>query len=89
MSLEVDNRTENEKYMDLKNEEMMLLYVHTAVKYLVVFPNRETKTYKSLKKIQNDTCINASTISKKLKEHNDAIFKTKGDGYIFYIKKLN
>ena len=89
MSIVVDNRTENEKYMDLKNEEMMLLYVHTAVRYLVVFPNRETKTFKSLKKIQDETCINSSTISKKLKQHNDAIFKTKGDGYIFYIKKLN
>ena len=31
----------------------------------------------------------ALSFSKKLKEHNDAIFKTKGDGYIFYIKKLN
>tara|TARA_B100001063_G_C16776550_1_gene565950 strand:- start:1647 stop:1916 length:270 start_codon:yes stop_codon:yes gene_type:complete len=89
MSIKLDKRSENEKYMDLKNEEMMLFYVNTVVKYLVVFPNRETKTYKSLKNIENETCINSSTISKKLKEHGDAIFKTKGDGYIFYIKKIN
>ena len=42
-----------------------------------------------VKDIQEDICINTSTISKKIKKTGDAIFKAKGAGYIFYIRKLN
>tara|TARA_Y100000287_G_scaffold155497_1_gene132268 strand:- start:213 stop:467 length:255 start_codon:yes stop_codon:yes gene_type:complete len=75
--------------LNLKTENAMLNYVKDNIKYLVVYPNRETKTYKSLKQIEKDICINASTISKKLKYSDSNIFTAKGMGYLFYIFKLN
>ena len=75
--------------MDIKKESIMIDYVKNNINYLVVFPDRRTKTYKTLKEIQKDICINTSTISKKLKHSDNNIFKAKGSGYIFFIYKLN
>jgi mRNA-degrading endonuclease RelE of RelBE toxin-antitoxin system len=75
--------------MNIKKESTMLDYVKNNINYLVVFPDRKTKTYKTLGEIQKDICINSSTISKKLKIENGNIFKAKGGGYIFFIYKIN
>jgi hypothetical protein len=75
--------------MNITNENTMLNFVNNNIKYLVVFPDRKTKTYKTLNDIQKDTCINSSTISKKLKLTNNNIFQAKGGNYIFYIYKIN
>jgi len=75
--------------MNITNEETMINYINNNINYLVIFPDRKTKTYKTLNEIQEDTCINSSTISKKLKILNSNIFKSKGTNYIFYIYKVN
>ena len=75
--------------LNLKTENAMLNYVKDNINYLVVFPDRKTKTYKTLKEIQKDICINSSTISKKLKENTSNIFRAKGIGYLFYIYKIS
>jgi len=75
--------------MNITTENTMLNFVNNNIKYLVVFPDRKTKTYKTLNEIQKDTCINSSTISKKLKNKNSNIFQAKGGNYIFYIYKIN
>jgi hypothetical protein len=75
--------------MNLTKETTMIDFVKTNIKYLVVFPDRKTKTYKTLSDIQRDICINTSTISKKLKNNDSNIFKAKGSGYIFYICKID
>lgn len=75
--------------MNITKETTMIDFVKTNIKYLVVFPDRKTKTYKTLSDIQQDICINTSTISKKLKNNDSNIFKSKGSGYIFYICKID
>ena len=75
--------------MNITTENTMLNFVNNNIKYLVVFPDRKTKTYKTLNEIQKDICINSSTISKKLKLTNSNIFKAKGGNYIFYIYKID
>jgi len=75
--------------MNITNENTMVNFVNNNIKYLVVFPDRKTKTYKTLNEIQKETCINSSTISKKLKLCDSNIFKAKGGNYIFYIYKIN
>ena len=52
--------------MELDSEQKMMTYVRT-LKYLVVFPDKKTKIYSSLRDISEDICIAYSTISKKLK----------------------
>ena len=47
--------------MNLTKETTMIDFVKTNIKYLVVFPDRKTKTYKTLVDIQRDICINTST----------------------------
>ena len=71
--------------MNIKKESTMLDFVKNNINYLVIFPDRKTQTYKTLSEIQKDTCINSSTISKKLKTSDSNIFKAKGSGYIFFI----
>ena len=57
--------------------------------YIVVFPDRSTKLYKSLREIQNEILVDASTISKKLKSYNSCFCISKSSGYVFFIKKFN
>ena len=61
--------------MNITNENTMVNFVNNNIKYLVVFPDRKTKTYKTLNEIQKETCINSSTISKKLKNKNSIFLK--------------
>lgn len=57
--------------------------------YLVVFPDKKVELYSSLRKIQQEICIDSSTISKKLKNQNQNYFTPKGSDYVFYIVKLS
>jgi hypothetical protein len=52
--------------MDLDTENKMMDFVRT-LKYLVVFPDKKTQIYRSLRDISEDICVDYSTISKKLK----------------------
>lgn len=58
--------------------------------YLVIKADTSVEVYASLRRIQADILVDASTISKKLKENEgDYCYVTsKPMGYVFYIKKL-
>ena len=58
--------------------------------YLVIKADTSVEVYPSLRRIQADILVDASTISKKLKENEgDYCYVTsKPMGYVFYIKKL-
>jgi len=72
--------------MELDSENKMLNYMKT-LKYLVIFPDKKTKIYTSLREISDDICIDYSTISKKLKGITGDIFISKGTDFIFWIQK--
>lgn len=57
--------------------------------YLVIFPDRSTKLYKSLREIQTEILVDSSTISKKLKSSNSCFCISKSSGYVFFITKFN
>jgi hypothetical protein len=67
-------------------EKVMVDYIN-KYNYLVIFPDKKTELFKSLRDIQNSISIDSSTISKKLK-NNEHIFVAKGSNYIFYIQTL-
>ena len=73
--------------MELNTEEKMISYMHT-LKYLVIFPDKKTQIYKSLRDISKDICVDSSTISKKLKGATGNIFIAKGTDFIFWIQKI-
>jgi hypothetical protein len=56
--------------------------------YLVIFPDKRTELFKSLRDIQNSISIDSSTISKKLSQ-GENMFTSKGNDFIFYIKQLS
>ena len=58
--------------------------------YLVIKADTSVDVYQSLRRIQADILVDASTISKKLKENDgDHCYVTsKPMGYVFFIKKL-
>lgn len=71
----------------INNEDKMASFVDKFC-YMVVFPDKKVELFKSLRDIQKQICIDASTISKKLKDNN-FIFKAKGSDNIFFIRKIN
>ncbi len=72
----ITNIVNMEKYIKKKN-------------YLVIKSDKSVELYSSLRKIQEDILVDASTISKKLKDNRDfCICTSKPMGYVFYIKKL-
>ncbi len=73
--------------MDISSEREMLDHL-CGLNYLVVYPDRSTKIYKSLRDIQKDISIDSSTISKRLKDDDSAILSAKGTGYVFWVKRL-
>jgi len=73
--------------MDLDTENKMMDFVRT-LKYLVVFPDKKTQIYRSLRDISEDICVDYSTISKKLKNESGDVFISKGAGFIFWIQKI-
>lgn len=74
--------------MDIASTSQMDIYVK-SLKYLVVFPDKTTKFYKSLRKIAEDISVDYSTISRRLNEENPCICISKISGFIFSIRKLN
>ena len=74
--------------MDITLTSQMDRYVK-SLKYLVVFPDKTTKFYKSLRKIAEDISVDYSTISRRLNEQNPCICISKISGFIFSIRKLN
>jgi hypothetical protein len=73
--------------MDLDTENKMMDFVRT-LKYLVVFPDKKTQIYRSLRDISEDICVDYSTISKKLKNETGDVFISKGTDFIFWIQKI-
>tara|TARA_A100001015_G_scaffold320082_1_gene445187 strand:+ start:1511 stop:1729 length:219 start_codon:yes stop_codon:yes gene_type:complete len=71
----------------IKKEKEMEEFVK-KYNYLVIYPDKKTQLFKSLRNIQKSICIDSSTISKKL-SRGENIFIAKGTEYIFYIKSLN
>tara|TARA_B100000902_G_scaffold286995_1_gene273142 strand:+ start:14378 stop:14629 length:252 start_codon:yes stop_codon:yes gene_type:complete len=78
--------THGEFITETKNMEQFIKKNH----YLVIKADTSVDVYQSLRRIQADILVDASTISKKLKENDgDYCYVTsKPMGYVFYIKKL-
>jgi hypothetical protein len=75
--------------MELNCEEDYNKYLNT-LNYLVVYPDKETKFFKSLREIMKEIYVDSSTISKKLSENGDSCYVTcRMNDYIFYIKKMS
>jgi len=73
--------------MELDKEDKIMKYVR-KLKYLVVFPDKKTQIYSSLRDMSLDISIDYSTISKKLKNETGDIFISKVTGFIFWIQKI-
>ena len=73
--------------MELNTENKIMDFVRT-LKYLVVFPDKKTQIYRSLRDISEDICVDYSTISKKLKNETGDVFISKGTEFIFWIQKI-
>jgi hypothetical protein len=74
--------------MELLREEDYNKYFET-LNYMVVYPDKTIKYYKSLRKIRSDIFVDSSTISKKLNENEGSCFVTcRINDYIYFIKKL-
>jgi hypothetical protein len=73
----------------ITKEDTMNKFVNTY-KYLVIKADTSVEVYSSLRRIQRDISVDASTISKKLKENggDHCICVSKPMNYVFYIKKL-
>ena len=73
----------------ITKEDTMEKFVNTY-KYLVIKADTSVEVYSSLRRIQRDISVDASTISKKLKENggDHCICVSKPMNYVFYIKKL-
>ena len=72
--------------MDITSTSHTERYVK-SLKYLVVFPDKTTTFYKSLRKIAEDISVDYSTISRRLNEENPCICISKISGFIFSIRK--
>jgi hypothetical protein len=73
----------------ITKSEVMEQYVKKN-NYLVIKADSSADLYSSLRRIQADILVDASTISKKMKENGGdfCICTSKPMGYVFYIKKL-
>lgn len=73
----------------ITREDNMERYVK-SYKYLVIKSDRSVELYQSLRRIQKDILVDASTISKKIKESggDHCICVSKPMNYVFYIKRL-
>ena len=69
--------------------EIMEKYVK-KYNYLVIKADTSVEIYSSLRRIQADILVDASTISKRMKENGGdyCMCTSKPMGYVFYIKKL-
>ena len=74
--------------MELNTEKKMLNFIEKN-KYVVIFPDKNPKLFKSLRDIEEEICISASSISKKLKESKNCVCQSKGTDFYFFIQILN
>ena len=74
--------------MDLITEKDYEKYLNT-LNYMVVYPDKVIKFYKSLRDIRSEIYVDSSTISKKLNENGGSCFVTcRINDYTYFIKKL-
>jgi len=74
--------------MELKSEDDYNKYLDT-LNYLVVYPDKKKKFFKSLRDIKNEIYVDSSTISKKLSENGDSCYVTcRINNYVFYVKRM-
>ena len=74
--------------MDITSENEMNKFIN-KYNYLVVFPDKKPKLYKSLRDIEDEISVAASTISKKLKESNSCMCQSRGTEFYFFIQLIN
>lgn len=70
----------------LMSEQKMKSYIKKK-NYLVVFPDKKTELFQSLRQIQKAISVDSSTISKKL-SNDEHIITAKGTGYVFFVYKI-
>lgn len=70
--------------MDIRSENEMNNFIN-KFNYLVVFPDKKPKLFKSLRDIETEISVAASTISKKLKENNSCICQSRGTDFYFFV----
>jgi|UniRef100_A0A6C0C4N2 hypothetical protein len=70
--------------MDIETETQMNKFIN-KYNYLVIFPDKNPKLFKSLRDIEDEISVAASTISKKLKESNSCICQSKGTAFYFFV----
>ena len=58
-------------------------------KYVVIFPDKQPKLFKSLREIENEISVSASSISKKLKQSKNCVCQSKGTDFYFFIQLMN
>lgn len=74
--------------MELNSSNAFDEYVK-KLNYLVIYPDKSTKFYKSLRSISDDIFVDYTTISKKLKEDTSCIVICRINNLMFYIKKMD
>jgi len=74
--------------MEIKTTANMERYAQ-SLKYLVIYPDKTTKFYKSLRPIAVDISVDYSTISRKLKDENPCICISQLTNYVFMIRKMS
>ena len=70
----------------LMSEQKMKSYIKKK-NNLVVFPDKKTELFQSLRQIQKAISVDSSTISKKL-SNDEHIITAKGTGYVFFVYKI-
>mgnify|MGYP001480526174 CR=1 FL=1 len=73
--------------MDITSENEMNKFIN-KYNYLVVFPDKKPKLYKSLRDIESEISVAASTISKKLKEGDSCICQSRGTDFYFFVHSI-
>ena len=71
--------------MELNSSEDFDTYLKT-LNYLVVYPDKTTKFYKSLRSISEDIYVDYTTISKRLKDESSCMVICRLNNFMFYIK---
>lgn len=74
--------------MELKSSIDFETYLNT-LNYLVIYPDKTTKFYKSLRDIMGDIYVDSSTISKKLKDSNNCYVISRVNNFMYYIRKMD
>ena len=73
--------------MELNSSKDFDVYLKN-LNYLVVYPDKTTKFYKTLRSISEDIFVDHTTISKRLKEDSSCTVICRLNNLMFYIKKM-